>query len=217
MTDHFLKDLRELSVVVIHPPDTDGNSLVDHLNRIGCRVEPRWPAPRTLPPGVDILFTTIDRDLHARITQLLRKAPDPKPAVVAVVDYENPATLQLVLESEALAVIGKPVRPFGLLTNLVISRNNWLREQRLQDRIVKLENKLSGQKKIAKAKSILMETQSLTEQEAYKSIRAQAMAKRVSMEQIAEAIINANELLSFRPKSDEDHIAVQHWRCAARQ
>ena len=47
-----------------------------------------------------------------------------------------------------------------------------------------------------------METQGLTEQEAYKSIRAQAMTKRISMEQIAAAIIHANELLSFRVKDD---------------
>ena len=120
----------------------------------------------------------------------------------SVVDYENPATLQLVLESESVAVIGKPVRPFGLLTNLVISRNIWMRQKQQQDRIAKLESKITGQKRIAKAKSILMETQALSEQDAYKSIRAQAMAKRVSMEQIAAAIIHANELLSFRVKDD---------------
>ena len=198
MPSSFLKDLRDLSVVVVHPPDSDGESLVEHLKRIGCRVEPRWPAPRELPASVDILFTTIDRDLHQRIAELLRRAPDPKPAVIAVVDYENPTTLQLVLESDSLAVIGKPIRPFGLLTNLVVSRNIWLGQQRQQKRIANLERKIAGQKKIASAKSILMKTQSMSEEEAYKSIRGQAMAKRVSMEQIASAIINANELLSFR-------------------
>ena len=202
MPGALLKDLRDLNVVVIHPPDTDGESLVEHLKRIGCRAEPHWPAPNEMPVGVDILFTTIDREMHKRITKLLRRAPDPKPAVIAVVDYENPATLQLVLESESLAVIGKPVRPFGLLTNLVITRNTWQSRKRQLERIAKLENKLAGQKRIAKAKSILMETQALSEQDAYKSIRTQAMAKRVSMEQIAAAIIHANELLSFRLKDD---------------
>ncbi len=202
MPGALLKDLRDLNVVVIHPPDTDGESLVEHLKRIGCRVEPHWPAPNEMPVGVDILFTTIDREMHKRITKLLRRAPDPKPAVIAVVDYENPATLQLVLESESLAVIGKPVRPFGLLTNLVITRNIWQSRKRQLERIAKLENKLAGQKRIAKAKSILMESQALSEQDAYKSIRTQAMAKRVSMEQIAAAIIHANELLSFRLKDD---------------
>lgn len=202
MTGALLKDLRDLSVMVIHPPNADGDSLVGHLKRIGCRVDPRWPVPDELPDGIDILFTAIDRDVHKKIKSLLRRTDELKPAVIAVVNYENPATLQLVLETEALAVIGTPIRPFGLLTNLVISRNLWLNNKVLNERLKKLESKLAGQKRIAKAKSILMETQNISEQEAYKSIRAQAMAKRVSMEQIATAIINANELLSFRLKGE---------------
>ena len=47
-----------------------------------------------------------------------------------------------------------------------------------------------------------METQGLPERAAYKSMRAQAMAKRTTMVEIANAIINANELLSFRPNRE---------------
>ena len=199
MTGYFLKDLRDLSVMVIHAPDQDGAALVEHLKRIGCRVEAHWPPPRDIPAYIDILFASIDRDLYRKVKDLLRRAADDGPAVIAVVDYENPATLQLVLETQSLSVIGKPIRPFGLLANLVLARNAWLQQRSLQKRIVKLEQKLSGQKKVAKAKSILMETQGLAEAAAYESIRAQAMAKRTTMEDIANAIINANDLLSFRP------------------
>lgn len=187
-------------MTVIHPHDTDGESLVEHLRRIGCRVDPRWPIPDQPLENVDVLIITIDRETHGQISDLLRRMSDPKPAVLAVVNYENPATLQLVLETDALAVIGKPVRPFGLLTNLVLSRNLLQSQQAAAERIKKLEAKIAGQKKIAKAKSILMETQGLSERQAYDSLRTQAMAKRISMEQIADAIINANELLTFRPK-----------------
>ncbi|MBP5858414.1 ANTAR domain-containing protein [Marivibrio halodurans] len=202
MSGALLKDLRDLSVTVLHPSDTDGESLVSHLRRIGCRVDPRWPIPEEPPEPTDILITTVDRDVHDQVKALIKKFGEPKPAIMAVVNYENPATLQLVLEMEALAVIGKPIRPFGLLTNLVLSRNLLLSQRTAAERIRKLEAKIAGQKKIAKAKSILMETQALSEKEAYESLRAQAMAKRISMEQIAVAIINANELLSFRLKGD---------------
>ena len=200
MAGFSLKDLRELSVLVIHAPDADGTALVDHLNRIGCRVEAQWPPPKRLPPKVDVLFVAIERDLHKRVTRLLKRDAEEGPAVIAVVDYENPATLQLVLETDSLAVIGKPVRPFGLLANLVTVRNAWLERAALRRRIATLEAKIAGQKKVAKAKAILMDYQGLTEQEAYRSIRAQAMAKRMTMEAISEAIINANDLLQFRAK-----------------
>jgi AmiR/NasT family two-component response regulator len=69
-------------------------------------------------------------------------------------------------------------------------------------RIRKLEQKLSGIQKIQKAKSILMEKQGLNEDDAYQTLRRQAMGKRVPMEEMATAIINANELLHSRPKGD---------------
>jgi AmiR/NasT family two-component response regulator len=54
--------------------------------------------------------------------------------------------------------------------------------------------------RIQKAKEILMTGQGLTEAEAYESIRRQSMAKRLSMDDMAAAIIHANELLQYRAK-----------------
>ena len=45
-----------------------------------------------------------------------------------------------------------------------------------------------------------MTGQGLTEAEAYESIRRQSMAKRLSMDDMAAAIIHANELLQYRAK-----------------
>jgi two-component system, response regulator / RNA-binding antiterminator len=86
------------------------------------------------------------------------------------------------------------------LTNLTIARSLWMERQEASRRIRKLERKLSGIQKIQKAKSILMEKQGLNEDDAYQTLRKQAMAKRVGMEEMATAIINANELLHSRPK-----------------
>jgi AmiR/NasT family two-component response regulator len=106
------------------------------------------------------------------------------------------------LNPARLAVVERPIRPFGLLTNLTIARSLWIERRDATRRLHKLERKLSGIQKIQKAKSILMEKQQLTEEDAYQTIRRQAMAKRVSMEDMAVAIINANELLHSRLKGD---------------
>ena len=53
-----------------------------------------------------------------------------RPTLIAIVGYEDPSTLQLVLEAGAVAVIERPIRPFGLLTNLTIARSIWLRAAR---------------------------------------------------------------------------------------
>jgi two-component system, response regulator / RNA-binding antiterminator len=198
----ILKDLRGLRVEVIHPPDSEGVSLVEHLRRIGCSVEAHWPIPDAFVPTADVVLLSIDYDSRDEILKLLRNHHEKPPTLIAVVGYENPSTLQLVLESGAVAVIERPIRPFGLLTNLTIARSLWLERREAERRLRKLERKLSGIQKIQKAKSILMEKQRLSEEDAYQTIRRQAMGKRVSMEDMAVAIINANDLLQFRPKGD---------------
>jgi AmiR/NasT family two-component response regulator len=196
----ILRDLRGLRVQVIHAPDAEGVGLIEHLRRIGCTVEAQWPIPQAFSNAVDVVLLSIDHDNREEISRLLRSQSEQPPVLIAVVGYENPSTLQLVLESGALAVIERPIRPFGLLTNLTIARSLWMERQDASRRIRKLERKLSGIQKIQKAKSILMEKQGLNEDDAYQTLRRQAMAKRVPMEEMATAIINANELLHSRPK-----------------
>jgi AmiR/NasT family two-component response regulator len=202
MTIQILRDLRGLRVEVVHPPDAEGVSLVEHLRRIGCTVNTAWPVPHLLPPVADIVVLSIDHDSREPLRHLLKATNRAPPTLLGVIGYENPSILQLVLESGVHAVIERPVRPFGLLTQLVVARSLWQQQQELRLKAQKLERKLLGIQRIARAKSILMTAHSLSEEAAYQTIRRQAMSKRVSMEDMAEAIINANELLNFRPNTD---------------
>lgn len=202
MTIQILRDLRGLRVHVVHPADPERVHLVEHLRRIGCTVEAQWPVPAIWPDGTDVVILAIEHDVRAEIQKLLKSDNGSRPTLIAVVSYEDPSTLQLVLEAGAVAVIERPIRPFGLLTNLTIARSLWLERRETNKRIRKLERKLSGIQRIQKAKTILMDGQGLSEAEAYESIRRQAMSKRLAMDDMAAAIIHANELLQFRPKDD---------------
>ncbi|CAA0099930.1 Aliphatic amidase regulator [Starkeya nomas] len=200
MAIQILKDLRGLRVHVIHPPDEERPSLVEHLRRIGCTVEIVWPVPDEWP-AADVVLLAIEQDARAETVRLLKTDPHSRPTLIAVVGYENPSTLQLVLESGAVAVVERPIRPFGLLTNLTIARSLWLEREETKKRISRLEHKLSGIQKIQRAKSILMENLGLTEEDAYQSLRRQAMSKRVPMEDMALSIIHATEILQVSPKT----------------
>jgi len=57
-----------------------------------------------------------------------------------------------------------------------------------------IQEELETRKKVEKAKGILMKEQDLTEDQAYKLIRKSSMDKRVSMKEIAEAIILSSEI-----------------------
>lgn len=197
-----LKELRMLRVAVLHPDDADGRQLTQQLQRIGCQVQAFWPPVPTLPEGTDVVFLAVQPE----ITQFefdWTKAENP-PTCIAVVTYENPTIVETVLRLGAKAVLPAPVRSFGLLSALVIARtlNNEIQGQ--GRRVRKLEAKLAGTRRIAEAKSILARTRNVTEGQAYDLIREQAMSKRVTTEDIAAAIINADEILSMGVQQKAD-------------
>ncbi len=201
MAIEILRDLRGLRIEVMHPPDADGLSLVEHLGRIGCVTTTTWPLPERLPDGSDLVVLAVEHDSRAPLRRLFKDPEALLPTVIGIVGYENPSILQLVLEIGAQAVIERPVRPFGLLTQLAIARSLWLQQQQAGLRQRKLERKLAGVQKIQRARLILMADQGLTEEGAYQTIRRQAMSRRVAMEEMAAAIIAAHDGASHaRPR-----------------
>jgi two-component system, response regulator PdtaR len=57
-----------------------------------------------------------------------------------------------------------------------------------------IQEELETRKKVEKAKGILMKSQGISEEEAYSLVRKSSMNKRVSMKEIAEAIILSQEI-----------------------
>ena len=133
MAIQILRDLRWLRVHVVHPPDRERVSLVEHLRRIGCVVETQWPIADCWAEGSDIVLLVIEHDMRVEIQRLLKSDANYHPPLIAIVSYEDPSTLQLVLEAGAVAVVERPIRPFGLLTNITIARSVWL-ERRESDK-----------------------------------------------------------------------------------
>lgn len=122
---------------------------------------------------------------------------DAAPTVIAVVNYENPTIVDAVLRLGASAVVAAPIRSFGVLSSLILARRLTAQLRQQRRRIEKLESKLASERRISEAKAILMNTKGVTEEEAYAIMRDQAMSKRIPIEEIGTAIINANEILSL--------------------
>lgn len=191
-----LRDVRKLRVAVFHPDDADGTQLIQQLQRIGCQVQAYWPPLPALPEGLDVVFLAVRPDSIDFGYEWARG--EDCPTVIAIVTYENPTIVEAVLRIGAKAVLPSPVRSFGLLSTLVVAREVDVADKALLKRVRKLEAKLLGVRHIAEAKDILMRTRNVSEARAYDLIREQAMSKRVTTEEIAAAIVNANEILSLK-------------------
>jgi AmiR/NasT family two-component response regulator len=100
----------------------------------------------------------------------------------------------------ARAVITCPVRSSGILSSLALAKQLTEESRGLRKRVERLEQKLLSANQINQAKAILMRTRSVSDADAYRIIREQAMSKRVASEEIARAIIHADGILSFSHK-----------------
>lgn len=194
-TPELLKDLRSLRVAVFHPRDNDGEQLIRQLQRIGCQVQAFWPLTAELNEPFDVAFLAVNPETITLDLPWIKS--DDAPIRVAVVNYENPTIVDGMLRLGASAVIATPIRSLGVLSTLILARQlaGDLRLQR--KRIAKLETKLQSIRKITDAKGVLMASRKISEEDAYAVIRDQAMVKRVTIEEIATAIVNANEILSM--------------------
>src|SRR5467141_806481 len=188
----LIEDLRGARVLVVHPRDVEGDALIDQLKRIGCNVRGMWPPPAELPNDVDTVFHLVET---AETPAFVASASDDGPTFVAIVDYENPTVLRRLLDSNAHGVINKPIRPFGILSSLVLARSLRGYTRRLESKVQKLEETLKARRDVDKAVKILVGLKKISEFEAYELIRQQATQKRLTMAEIAASIISAQEML----------------------
>jgi AmiR/NasT family two-component response regulator len=188
----LIQNLRNTRVGVVHPQDGDGEDLVRHLQRIGLQTKTMWPPPTQLPAPLDAVFFLLDGDLK---TSMPWRSAEPQPAMIAIVDYENPTVLKALIDSNANAVLVRPIRPAGILSSLVLALSQKSYESRLITKVAKLEETLKTRREVEKATRILMGLKNVSESEAYQLIRRQATAKRVSISVIASSIIRATEML----------------------
>jgi len=75
MAIEILRDLRGLRIEVMHPPDAEGISLVEHLRRIGCVTTTVWPLPDEVAVGSDIVVLAVEHDSREPLRRLFR-GPD---------------------------------------------------------------------------------------------------------------------------------------------
>ncbi|TNC10338.1 ANTAR domain-containing protein [Methylobacterium terricola] len=189
----ILDELRRARVLVVHPKDEEGASLVDQLRRLGCEVSQLWPPPAALPPEIDTLFVLLD---DADVRPLLPALEEAGPTVVAIVGYESPTSLKAIVDVNAHGVLAKPLRPRGVLTQFALARYRRGYEGRLTSKITRLEETMKGRRSVEKAVRLLIDLNRIDEDAAYRLLRDRATATRVPMASVAESVVAAHEAMS---------------------
>ncbi|QYD67790.1 ANTAR domain-containing protein [Paraburkholderia edwinii] len=194
---------RHARVVVFHPDDDDGLTLTNHLRRMGFQVERCWPPLQTLPDRTDLVFRALLPEERALKGEW--SGPD-SPPVICVVAYENPTFIDQAIKMGADGIVTTPIRASGLLSTVVMALYHAKRARQHVQRIARLEQKLLDSRHLQEAKGILMTMHRVSERDAYDMLRAQAMEKRVTIDDICHSVIQAGEVLQIkRGLASADH------------
>jgi AmiR/NasT family two-component response regulator len=102
----------------------------------------------------------------------------------------------LVVRAREAGVVGYLVKPFreaDLVPAIEVALARFNEFRAMEQQVGDLEDALETRKFVDRAKGILMDTQSLTEAEAFRRIQKMSMNTRKPMKEVAEAVILAHQ------------------------
>jgi AmiR/NasT family two-component response regulator len=129
-------------------------------------------------------------------TEAAARIRDASPVpIIMLTAYADKETIKKAEAAGALAYLVKPVSENELPPAINIALARFKEMQSLRTQVNELEDSLEARKLIERAKGILMQRLGLNERDAYERLRQRARDKRAKMKDIAQAIIEAEELL----------------------
>jgi len=189
-----MRNTKSIRVLLVQPPGEDRETLLRHLKRVGFLTEVSWPPAPALFEMADVVCVAF-RAVAEQNVKLRWNVDSPPAALVALLDFENPAVVSEAIRLRAHAVLGLPVRSFGVVANVFVALGNFKAQQELAEQVKRYRTRIETQKLVARAKEIIRTTHGLTE-EAHKALRTHAMNKRMSIVDVARAITSAEDLAS---------------------
>jgi response regulator NasT len=130
------------------------------------------------------------------------KITEKKIPVVLLTAFSQADLVSRAAEAGALAYITKPFKPADLVPaiQIALARNEEI--VALEQEILDLSDRLETRKLMDRAKGLLMTKMKLSEPEAFRWIQKASMDRRLSMSQVAKAVIDQ---LGPKGSSDEEN------------
>ena len=135
---------------------------------------------------LDIQMPELDGIAAAKIISNEKLAP-----VLLLTAFSQKEIVDKAKESGVLAYLVKPVKEANLFPAMEIAVSRFAEFLQLENEFEDLKESLESRKILDRAKGILMEVHDLSESEAYRKIQQYSMAKRKSIKEVAQAIIDS--------------------------
>ena len=146
---------------------------------------------RELRPDIvimDIKMPGMDGIDAGRILTEERIAP-----VLLLTAYSQEDLVERAKEAGVMAYIVKPFHEADLAPAIEVALRRWREFRTLEREVEDLKEALETRKLVDRAKGILMDTQGLSEADAFRRIQKTSMDQRKPMKEVAAAIVLAHE------------------------
>jgi len=127
------------------------------------------------------------------------RTDQPATAIVVITAHVSDDFIRQAVQAGVEGYLVKPVSPEQLHVALSLARGTSRRLQDARDEADEARARLTERKTIERAKGILMDTQGLSENDAYRRLRKRSQDERRPMVELAEEIIRAHGVLAEAP------------------
>ena len=205
---------RSLRIVVVNPVVHDGDEADEALAaqvlrgqalRIGLLesgydIVASLPADMYLPERIaqlqpDLIIVDAEsdgRDVLEHIVIATRDEPRP---IVMFTEDEDTRTMDAAMAAGVSAYVVAGLSPERVKPVLNVALARFRQDQKVLAELNDTRLKLAERKVVDRAKGILMSKQSLSEEAAYQKLRGMAMNKKMKLADIAQRIIDVEDLL----------------------
>jgi response regulator NasT len=177
-----------------------GTALRIGLLESGYDIVASLPADIFLPERIaqiqpDLIIIDTESDARDVLEHIVIATRDERRPLVLFTDDPATASMDAAMAAGVSAYIVAGLQPERVKPVLDVALARFRREQQLLDELSDTRQKLAERKVIERAKGVLMGHHKLSEEQAYQKLRSMAMNKNLKLAEIAQRILDVEDLL----------------------
>jgi len=138
----------------------------------------------------DVVVMDVKMPVMDGITAAEHIAKDRLAPVVLLTAFSQTELVERARDAGAMAYVVKPFTPADLLPAVEIAASRFVEFRALENEIADINERMETRKRVERAKGLLMENMQLNEPEAFRWIQKTSMDRRLTMREVAEAVID---------------------------
>ena len=177
-----------------------GNALRIGLLESGFDIVASLPADMFLPERIaqlqpDLIIIDAESDARDVLEHIVIATRDERRPIVLFTDDDTTSSMDAAMAAGVSAYIVAGLQAERIKPVLNVAMARFRQEQKLLAELSDAQHRLAERKVIERAKGVLMAHHKLSEEQAYQKLRSMAMNKNLKLAEIAQRILDVEDLL----------------------